>query len=57
MTEKTVNYKALFLAGIALMGAGVTMGAAIETVVGIPLMGAGIMMIIIGVKNRDKWAN
>ena len=57
MTEekKSINYRALFFAGIAFAGGGVVMGISLGPAIGIPLTGFGIMLQLIGLKNRDNW--
>jgi hypothetical protein len=56
--KKKVNPTAFIAIGICYIGAGVALGAALETdsgpVIGIAITGIGIIFLVIGIVNRKK---
>ena len=53
---KEINYQAFFIMGISFLGMGTVFTAAINPgFLGITVL--GIIYMIIGLKNKDKWAN
>ena len=53
---KEINYQAFFVMGIIFVGSGTALTAAISPgFIGITAL--GIIYMLIGLKNRDKWAN
>jgi hypothetical protein len=59
MTEdkRAVNYRTLFVSGLAFVGGGVAMGAAIGWPIGISLIAVGLAFEVIGLKKRDQWGD
>lgn len=53
--KENPNYRALFAIGIAFLGAGVALSAAIGWPQGAGLTALGIVFTVIGAKNRSKW--
>ena len=51
---KNKNPKALIGAGVAFIGAGVALNAAVNPGVGMGLMGIGIVFLIIGIKQKRE---
>ena len=54
---KNKNPKALIGAGVAFIGAGVALNAAVNPGVGMGLMGIGIVFLIIGIKQKREQDN
>lgn len=52
--QKQINYKGIFVAGCALMAAGVALTKPIPCL-GISVLGAGIGLMAIGLARRDEW--
>ena len=52
--QKQINYKGIFVAGCALMAAGVVFLITIPFI-GVSILGAGIALMAIGLAKRDDW--
>ena len=53
--KKEMNYHALFVSGIAFMGAGIVFFTSVNVGVGAGLLGMGMVFMIIGGRNKNKW--
>jgi hypothetical protein len=52
--EKNINYKGLFAAGGTFLAAGVALMISLGPV-GVGLIGIGLVMMAVGLVNRQKW--
>jgi hypothetical protein len=52
---KESNYRALFVIGIAFIGAGISLAAAGLITTGVSILSIGIVFFVIGISNRKKW--
>ncbi len=52
--ETNINYRGLFAAGCTFLASGVVLMTTIGPV-GIALMGVGLVMMAVGLANREKW--
>jgi len=52
--KKQINYKAIYFLGVSLIGTGTVFVAAINPAF-ISILGMGVVLMIIGLINRDKW--
>jgi len=52
--EKQVNFRGLFFAGIAFLGAGTALSISVGGV-GYGILCVGVAMIIVGVSRRSDW--
>jgi hypothetical protein len=54
MMQKKINYKGIFLAGCALLAAGVIFLITVPFI-GISILGTGMALMTIGLARRDEW--
>ena len=52
--EKNTNYRDLFAAGTTFLASGVVLMITVGPA-GIGLMGVGLVMMAVGLSNRDQW--
>lgn len=55
--KREPNYRALFVIGLGLMGAGISLSVIDIFAAGISLLSVGILFFIIGISNRKKWVD
>ena len=55
--KKEPNYRGLFVIGLALIGAGISLSVTDIFAAGISIFSVSIVFLIIGVSNRKKWVN